>query len=83
MTKRIFRAIMSVSLLVCLAGMATVFGVLYRYFDSQLSEEVKNEAEYLAAAVESYGLDVLQDLPFPVGEAQIFYFNRHSAPPFQ
>ena len=63
MTKRIFRAIMSVSLLVCLAGMATVFGVLYRYFDSQLSEEVKNEAEYLAAAVESYGLDVLQDLP--------------------
>lgn len=63
MTKRIFQAIMSVSLLVCLAGMATVFGVLYRYFDSQLSEEVKNEAEYLAAAVESYGLDVLQDLP--------------------
>lgn len=63
MTKRIFRAIISVSLLVCLAGMATVFGVLYRYFDSQLSEEVKNEAEYLAAAVESYGLDVLQDLP--------------------
>ncbi len=63
MTKRIFRAIMSVSLLVCLAGMVTVFGVLYRYFDSQLSEEVKNEAEYLAAAVESYGLDVLQDLP--------------------
>lgn len=63
MTKRIFRAIMSVSLLVCLAGMATVFGVLYRYFDSQLSEEVKNEAEYLAAAVESYGLDILQDLP--------------------
>ena len=63
MTKRIFQAIISVSLLVCLAGMATVFGVLYRYFDSQLSEEVKNEAEYLAAAVESYGLDVLQDLP--------------------
>ena len=26
--------------------------------------------------------DVLQDLPFSVGEAQIFYFNRHSAPPF-
>lgn len=63
MTKRIFRAIMSVSLMVCLAGTATVFGVLYRYFDSQLSEEVKNEAEYLAAAVESYGLDILQDLP--------------------
>jgi two-component system phosphate regulon sensor histidine kinase PhoR len=63
MTKRIFRAIMSVSLMVCLAGIATVFGVLYRYFDGQLSEEVKNEAEYLAVAVESYGLDVLENLP--------------------
>ncbi len=63
MTKRIFRAIMSISLVVCLAGMATVFGVLYRYFDGQLSEEVKNEAEYLAVAVENYGLDVLQNLP--------------------
>ncbi len=62
MTKRIFRAVLGISLLVCLIGMVTVFAWLYHYFDFQLTKELKNEAEYLAVSLETYGQDVLQNL---------------------
>ena len=63
MTKRIFRAVLSISLLVCLIGMTTVFAGLYHYFDLQLTKELKSEAEYLAVSLETYGQEVLHQLP--------------------
>ena len=63
MTKRIFRAVLGISFVACLAGMSIAFTVLYSYFDGQLSKELKNEAEYLAVSLENYGTQVLEDLP--------------------
>lgn len=63
MTRRIFRAVLSISLLVCLIGMTTVFAGLYHYFDLQLTKELKSEAEYLAVSLEIYGQEVLHQLP--------------------
>lgn len=63
MTRRIFRAVLGISFVGCLAGMVIAFAVLYSYFDGQLSKELKNEAEYLAVSLENYGDGVLEDLP--------------------
>ena len=63
MTRRIFRAVLGISFVGCLAGMVIAFAVLYSYFDGQLSKELKNEAEYLAVSLENYGDGVLEELP--------------------
>ena len=47
MTKRIFRALIGISLVVCLVGMATVFAVLYYYFENQITMEMESEVKYL------------------------------------
>ena len=63
MTKRIFRALIGISLVVCLVGMATVFAVLYYYFENQITMEMESEVKYLAASVEEYGQQALDNLP--------------------
>ena len=63
MTRRIFRAVLSVSFLVCIVGMVTVFMILFHYFDGQLTKELSSEAKYLALSVENYGMQALEDLP--------------------
>ena len=63
MTKRIFRALIGISLVVCLVGMATVFAVLYYYFENQITMEMESEVKYLAASVETYGQQALDNLP--------------------
>ena len=63
MTKRIFRALIGISLVVCLVGMATVFAVLYYYFENQITMEMESEIKYLAASVEEYGQQALDNLP--------------------
>ena len=61
MTRRIFRAVLSVSFLVCIV--VTVFMILFHYFDGQLTKELSSEAKYLALSVENYGMQALEDLP--------------------
>ena len=41
MTKRIFRSLIGISLVVCMIGMTTVFAVLYYYFDDQIINELQ------------------------------------------
>lgn len=60
MTRRIFRAVLSVSFLVCIVGMVTVFMILFHYFDGQLTKELSSEAKYLALSVENYGMQALK-----------------------
>lgn len=61
MTKRIFRAILSVSAATLVIGLVFVFGILHQYFENQLSKELSNEAAYLAVAVEGRGSSVLDN----------------------
>ena len=63
MTKRIFRSLIGISLVVCMIGMTTVFAVLYYYFDDQIINELQSEANYLAVYVEENGVKALQVLP--------------------
>lgn len=62
MSKKIFKYIMLVSLLITVLGLAFVVGILYHYFQGQLMGELKKEAVYISRGVESAGTDYLKKL---------------------
>ena len=63
MTKRIFKSIFVVSLLVLAGSTGLTLSILYHYFGKQLEKELRTEAAYLAIAVEKEGLEAFESLP--------------------
>ena len=59
MTKKIFRSFLIASLVVLLLSLLTVTAVLYNYFGSVQSEELRDELRLAADAVESLGKEYL------------------------
>ena len=64
MTKKIFKSIISVSVIVFALGLAFVMGILYRYFGDEIKEELRKEASYLAVGVEKNGTEYLESVAF-------------------
>lgn len=62
MTKKIFKSIMFVCVLVLTVGLAAVMGILYSNFDGQMRKELSKEAAYLAYGVEQQGVDYLKNI---------------------
>ena len=62
MTKRIFRSIFSVSAVILVISIGLIMGLLYGHFGDQLEKELKQEAVYLAIAVENDGVESLNRL---------------------
>lgn len=62
MTKKIFKSTMLVSVVVLAMGLAFVMGILYRHFDSQMTDELEKQAVYLSRAVELEGEEYLEAL---------------------
>ncbi|MDO4276395.1 MAG: ATP-binding protein [Eubacteriales bacterium] len=62
MIKRIFRSMLLVSAIVLALGFAMTMGILYQYFGGELKQQMKKEAEYLAAGVEIQGIDYLNKI---------------------
>ena len=62
MTKRIFRSVIAVAAVVLAASLVLILGVLYEYFSTELQTELKDEAHYIAAAVEQNGEEYLEGL---------------------
>ena len=62
MSKRIFKAMMAVTLTTLLVCMALFIAILFPYFETRLSNELRNELEYIAPNVERDGLDYLEGL---------------------
>lgn len=63
MTRRIFKSIFVVSLLVLAGSTGLTLSILYHYFGNQLEKELRTEAAYLAIAVEKEGLEAFESLP--------------------
>lgn len=57
MNKKIFRSSMLTVFLVLIATIALIMGVLFHFFEKQIQEELANEAEFLAHAVENEGIE--------------------------
>lgn len=62
MHKKIFRSSVMITLFVLISSVALIMGILYEYFESQIINELKREAEYISIAVENEGLDYLSDI---------------------
>ena len=62
MTRKIFRSILLAAAVALLMSLATVMGILYPYFSALQEQELGEELQLAAAAVEEGGLDYLQKL---------------------
>lgn len=63
MTKKIFRSMLLLSMIVLVAAIGGVMGVLYHYFSENMSDTLRSEAMYLAVAVDDEGTGYLERLP--------------------
>ena len=64
MTKRIFRSILVVSLLVLLASLVLIVGVLHGYFQDRVQAELETRTAYIARGLEDEGVGYLDaELP--------------------
>lgn len=61
MTKRIFISIFTVAVSVLVTGTILIIGVLYEYFYNIRTDELKTELSLVADAVETGGIDYLED----------------------
>lgn len=62
MTKRIFRSILAVSLVVLIACFGLFLGVLYEYFGEIQAKQLKNDLSYVSAGTNAMGMDYLEGL---------------------
>lgn len=62
MTKKIFRAILLVAVIVLAASFATIIDSLYRYFSSNQTDQLENQLAFAIHGVENEGVDYLRDL---------------------
>lgn len=74
MTKKIFKSIMLVSVIVFILGLAFIMGILYRYFGNEIKDELRNEASYLVAGVEMQGEEYLENVSFK--DSRVTYISQ-------
>lgn len=86
MTKRIFRSILAVSLVVLAASLVLVTGVLHGYFQDQVARELSTRTAYIAHGVEQAGAAYLEeDLPddsrvtWIAADGTVLWDNREDA----
>lgn len=61
MTRKIFKSIFIVSIAVIISSLIIIIGFLNSYFTNKVRDELKNEAQYVAHAVENIGIDYFTD----------------------
>ena len=86
MTKRIFRSILGVTLVVLAASLVLVTGVLYGYFQDRLEQELTARTAYIAHGVEQAGASYLEEgLPegsrvtWVAADGTVLWDNREDA----
>ena len=69
MTKRIFKSIFIVALVVFLASVALIMGVLYEYYANQYSMQLKNESTYIIQGMSDSGVAYLEEIENRLNES--------------
>ena len=62
MTKKIFRSVFLVAMVVFLSCLALIMGVLYQYYTTQQENQLHSELMFAASGVENGGMDYLKHL---------------------
>lgn len=65
MTKRIFRAIFGLAMVMILAVVGLVLGMMYDYFSAEQRDELRSQAIYVGAGIQTNGLDYLVQMDHP------------------
>ncbi len=65
MTKRIFRAIFVVAVVMMLSVVGLVLGMMYSYYSLQQHENLRNQATYIGAGIQAEGLKYLSGMKNP------------------
>ena len=60
MTRKIFKAILSVAIAVLLSSLVIITGVLYQYFGNVQESQLKDELSLAASATEQLGENYLE-----------------------
>ena len=63
MSRRIFRAMMGVTLTTLVVSVALFTAILFPYFEARLANELMNELAYISPNVEAEGAAWLEQLP--------------------
>ncbi len=63
MTKRIFRSIFIVAIIIFIVSTGFIVSILYDYFTGEYSRMIKNDSSIIANGVNQYGADYLHTLP--------------------
>ena len=61
MNSKIFRSNFITSLLVLIVTIVLIFGVLFEYFETQLTNELGSEADYIAHEIENDGVSYINN----------------------
>ena len=62
MTKKIFKSILSVALVILLSSLVMIIGVLYDYFRGVQKNQLRTELAFAAEGVEESGVSYLEGL---------------------
>lgn len=65
MTKRIFRAIFGLAMVMMLAVVGLVLGTMYDYFSAEQRNELRSQAVYVGAGIQTNGLQYLTQMENP------------------
>ena len=65
MTKRIFRAIFGLAMVILLAVLGLVLGMMYDFFSVEQRDELRSQAIYAGAGIQTNGLDYLVQIENP------------------
>lgn len=61
MNKKIFYSSFFIAIIVLITSIVMIFGVLFHFFETQLQNELKNEANYISHAVENEGTEFFKN----------------------
>ncbi|WP_352401007.1 ATP-binding protein [Anaerotignum sp.] len=65
MTKRIFRAVFGLAMVMILAVVGLVLGMMYDYFSAEQRDELRSQAIYVGTGIQTNGLDYLVQMDHP------------------
>lgn len=73
MTKRIYRAIVVVSMIILIACLVFIMGIMYEYYGSRVEADLKEKSNYISQGVENGGIDYLNSLD--AGDSRITWIS--------
>ena len=62
LSRKIFKYMMMVSLVITAVGLALVIGILYHHFEDQLTDQLRKEVSYIESGVLAQGTDYLKNV---------------------